>query len=481
MSAERRCIQQPAVEDLKTEFLFMNNDCIYKIFEWLELKDLCAISETCKQLQALSSDYFQLKHYDKLSNGMRIMVINGKIELHPKERYVKSFSRCFDTVIINADLRWSRNIDVTKLTLPRFIRDNCSQYLSTIQFHLMVLHQSFGDSIMKILENVETVVFWTCDLEGTYHHILKHCRNLKYLTIDSNYGNKIDELLLETYPQLEHFQCRYYGRLLMTNNLKVFLKHHPNLKRLTWCFHARIREATFSDKTLDCIDAIVENGKNLEELFLSFDGTYNLTAISEKLKELCNRKQFKRLELDFRFTSPGYEVSKMIIEQGHQLATLNSLYGLHLFDFSEYLSNILPGLTTLKDLRILQLDCVASVKGMAIISLGGLASLEELHIHTLENVIFAQQFICQVEKLKIFSILNCKFNTSRLDLPMLNVKRRELPSGACELVIYVDITTTKIKTGAPVNGDLVHVEYVNFQMEQCNLSNPFIQRTIVNG
>lgn len=481
MSAKCRNVQQPAAEDLKSDFLLMNNDCIYKIFEWLVLDDLCSISETCKQLQALSSDYFQRKYYDKLSRGMRIMVINGKVEFHPKERYVKSFSRCFDTVIVNADLRWSRNINVSKSTLPRVIRENCNQYLNTIQFHLTLLHHSFGDGIMNILENVETVVFWTCDLEGSYHNILKHCRNLKYLTIDGNYGNKIDELLLETYPLLEHFQCRYYGRLLMTNNLKIFLQQHPTLKRLTWCFHARIRETTFTDKTLDCIEAIVKNGKNLEELFLSFDGTYNLITICEKLKELCDRKHFKRLELDFRFTTPGYKVSKMIIDQGHQLTILSSLYGLHLCDFSEYGSNILPTLVTLKNLRILQLDCVASIKGLANISLGELTSLEELHIHTLENVKFAQQFISQVEKLKIISILNCKFKTSKFNLPMLNLERRKLPLGVCELIIYVDITTTKINTDHPVDGDLVHIKYVHFEMDPCNLSNPFIQRLIDSG
>lgn len=478
MSAKRRKIQQPA-EDLKAGFLLMNSDCILKVFEWLELDDLCSVSESCKQLQALSSDYFLRKHNDKLSRGMRIVLINGKIELQPKERYVKSFSHCFDTLIVHADSRWPLNFDVSKLVLPSFIRENCNENLSTIQFHLMVLHQSFGDNIVNILENVETVVFWSCDLEGTYHHMLKHCKNLKYLTIGGDYGNKIDELLLETYPKLEHFQCRYYGRVLMTNNLRIFLRQHPNLKRLAWCFHARIREQTFSDKTLECIETIVENGKKLEELFVSFDGTYNLENISERLEELCNRDHFQRLELDFRFTTLGYKVSQMIIEQGHHLAKLKSLRGLHLCHFTDYANNVLPTLTSFKDLRILQLDCVATIKGMANIPLGGMDSLEELHITTLANIQFIQQFICQLGKLKLISILNCKFNISRLDLPMLNVERRKISFGVCELIIYVDIETKKAKTDDYVNGELVKIEYVDFQMDPCNLSNPFIQRTIV--
>lgn len=326
MNSKRRKLHQPVVEDLNRNFLSMNNDCIDKIFEWLELDDICSISDTCKRLKVLSSDYFQRKHKKKLLPGMSIIALNGKIEVLPNERCVRSFSRCFDNVIVKDDFR--SNLNIEKLSL--FIRENCNENLSSLQFQSMFLNHSIGESIKSVLMNVETLSFSACELEGTYHKILKHCKNLTYLTVVDTYGNKIDQLLLKTYPKLEHFNCRYYGRVLMTTNLKIFLQHHLNLKRLTWCFHARIRETTFSDKTLECIEMIVENGKNIEELFLSFDGTYNLASICDKLKVLCERQHFKRLELDFRFTTLGYNVGEMMIEHGDQLTMLKKLEGLHL-------------------------------------------------------------------------------------------------------------------------------------------------------
>lgn len=478
MSAKRRKLQQPVVKDLNTDFVSMNNDCIYKIFEWLDLDDICSISETCKKLKVLSSDYFQRKYNNKVVNGMRIIAVNGKIELQPNERCVSCFSQCFDTVIVNVNSTLSRNIDVRKLDLPLFIRENCSEYLSTIKFQSMFLYHSIGDSIINILENVENVVFSACNLEGTYHQILKHCRNLKYLTLEESYGNKIDQLLLQKYSKLEHFNCRYYGRVLLTNNLKIFLQQHPNLKQLSWCFHARIRETTFSDKTLECIEMIVENGKNLEELFLSFDGTYNLGSICDSLKVLCDRKHFKRLELDFRFTTLGYKVSEMIMEHGHQLTTLETLLGLHLCDFSDYGIKFLPTLSAMKNLRILQLDSVGSAKRLNNIQLDGFSSLEELYIGMLVDVKFVQKFICEVKSLKIISILRCQFTISRLDVRMLNVERKKLLFGVNEIVIYVDVKELKkISKNEVTDTDLVKIEFVNFDMNACNFSNPFLNRS----
>lgn len=463
MDNKRRKLHHIEVMDKKTSFLSMNSDCIDKIFEWLELNDICSMSETCKQLKILTSDYFQRKYKNKLSRGMHIIAVKGIIELRPNERYVKSFSRCFDSVIVNVDARVCTNINLSKTDLPLFIRENCGEYMSSIRFQTMFLSQTFGNSIMSVLKNVETVVFSDCDIEGTYHQILKYCPNLKYLTVEEMYGNKIEQLLLETFPKLEHFDCVYYGRVSITDNLKIFLRKHQNLKRLTWCFHDRIVESTHSDKTIECIEMMVENVKNLEELFLSFDGKYNLASICDKLKILSDNENFKRLELDFRFTKPGYEVSGVMLEQG-QLTTLKSLLGLHLCDFLCYGNNFLPTLSTLKDLRILQLDSVSSIRRLNNIPLDGLSSLQELHIGTLMDVKFIQKFICQVKNLKIISVLRREFSIAKLDLPMLGIERKKLGLGVQQVVIYVNVESKKIIVYELSYADLVKVKFVDFVM-----------------
>lgn len=473
MDPKRQKLHQSLCDNEKTHFLSMNNDCICKIFEWLHLDDICSLSDTCKRLKILASDYFERKHGDKLLHGISITTINGKIQLQPNEKCVWSFSRCFDVVVLNVTSRSPRDINLIKSNLSAFVRKYCSEYLCSILFQSMFLHNSIGDSIGNVLQNVETVVFTSCDLEGDYHEILKH------LTVGENYGQKIEKLLLETYPKLEHFNCRYYGRILMTNNLKQFLQQHPNLKRLTWCFHARIRETAFSDKTLECIQIIVKNGKKLQELFLSFDGIYNLEAICGKLKTLCDRNHFNRLELDFRYTTLEYKLSKMLIEHGQHLTSLKSLSGLHLYDFSDYGSSFLPTLSTLSNLRILQLDSATSIKRsrLSSISLDGLSCLEQLHIGTLHDVSVAQRFICHVKSLKLVSVFSCKFNISRFDLPMMNLERNRLNVDS-KLTIYLNIDEKKgsTDTGDEVDSN-VKIEFVIFEASQWHSANPFIRMT----
>lgn len=469
MDAKRQKLhhQRSTCNNEEIVFLSMNNDCISNIFEWLHLDDICSISDTCKRLKMLASDYFERRHGDKLLDGMRITTVNGKIELQPNEKCVWSFSRSFNTVVLNASSRIPRDINALKLDLSSFVRTYCSEYLTSIQFQSMFLHQSIGDAIGSVLQNVETVVFINCDLEGDYHEILKHCQNLKYLTIDENYGHKIEKLLLETYPKLKHFSCRYYGRVLLTKNLKLFLMQHPRLTRLTWCFHARIREAAFSDKTLECIQVIVKSGKQLEDLFLSFDGIYNLAGICGELKGLSDRKHFKRLELDFRYTTLEYKLSKMLIEHGKHLTDLTSLLGLHLCDLS-----------TMANLRVLQLDSVASIKRsrLSSIPLDGLSCLEELHIGALLDISVAQKFICEVKSLKLVAIIRCKFAISRFDLPMLSVERRKF-DGHRELIIYLNADERRIVC---IEDDVVKIKFVNFRTSQWNFANPFIRTTIVS-
>lgn len=472
MDAKRQKLSHPTVDDKTTKFLEMNDDCIYKIFEYLDLDAICSMSEMCSRLKYLTTDYFQRKYADKLMHGLRVTTAYGQIQLQPNEQCAWIFSQCFDSVVFNLNHR--RELD--KVDLPAFIRKHCSEYLSSIVFQQMFLYQTLGDSIENVLQNVETVVFSECELEGDYHEILKHCHNLKYLMIDEKYGHKIENLLLETYPKLEQFSCRYYGRLLLTNNLKQFLRQHPNLKQLTWCFHARIREPVLSDETWECVDMIVKNGISLQELFLSFDGLYDLETISEKLKELYDRNHFKRLELEFKFVNDeGYKVTEMMYRRGHHLTKLDSLQGLHLSDFSDFGRYFLDTLCTMENLRILHLDAIVAIKKSILnsVALKGLSSLEELHVDTLYNTNLVQNFVCQVKSLKVVSIVNCECSYSRLEIPKLNLERKKL--GGCKLIIYLKFNPRKSRMNSSCDDDLVKMELVNFQENMWNFNNPFIR------
>lgn len=49
-------------ETFETEFMSLDDDCIFEIFDRLSFKDLCTISQTCKHLQNLAGKHFQQKN-----------------------------------------------------------------------------------------------------------------------------------------------------------------------------------------------------------------------------------------------------------------------------------------------------------------------------------------------------------------------------------------------------------------------------------
>lgn len=55
----------------ESEFFMLNVDCIYLIFDRLNLSDLCAISKTCTYIQKLAKTYFKSKYANYVINIRR--------------------------------------------------------------------------------------------------------------------------------------------------------------------------------------------------------------------------------------------------------------------------------------------------------------------------------------------------------------------------------------------------------------------------
>lgn len=56
----------PCVEEINN-FSSLIDDCVFEIFNWLSLDDLCSISETCTKFKTLACQQFMRKYPEKVN------------------------------------------------------------------------------------------------------------------------------------------------------------------------------------------------------------------------------------------------------------------------------------------------------------------------------------------------------------------------------------------------------------------------------
>lgn len=96
-------------------------------------------------------------------------------------------------------------------------------------------------------------------------------------------------------------------------SLQIFLQQNSHLKRFNWHFNSTVDETDIAE----CIQIIIENALNLENLFLKFFGCFPLESIYDNLVTLCKRKNLKSLKL---------VINRQILEKNvNKLTILGSL------------------------------------------------------------------------------------------------------------------------------------------------------------
>lgn len=436
------------------QLMSLNEDCFYQIFKWLPLNDLCVLSKTCSRLQQLTGDYFQRKYPSKWVNITN--ATSDGIVLSPNKNYVHCFSRFIQNLSIDF-LRKDHDV------LATFLQSNCNNSPKKVQFKCTYLPDTFADKIKTILENAETIAFRNCLVDNG--RLMDRCENLKNLFVVENLLNdqyeQVEEILVGKYPKLEHFHCRYAGYPDM-DKLKAFFKNNK-VKSLTWYFFRRHWNSIH-----ECIETIVTYGVDLEELFISIEGqNYNFTEICEKLQQLDDRESFKRLELQFI----GEEVERKLLSQGSAMASIKSLVGLHFCAFRNF-QNIIPFIKENTNLKVLQLKKDSEVDEVTFplphLSMYSLPNLEQLHLIGLsKNFNYIHAYVLKSPKLKTVVVKDCAF--TEFHLFMLNVGRKEQPF-ACDTTIY----TEQYNIFTDFSRDLVNIKRVNFEIDEFNLTDPFI-------
>ncbi|XP_055321367.1 uncharacterized protein LOC129577800 [Sitodiplosis mosellana] len=194
-------LHQPWTVESVLELLKLDIDCLEELFEWLSQADLLLLRKTCKRLKG-SVDHYIKTNWPKFAE------------------FQICDARSFDMF---------RRMDITTIKLIKnlvvVVRKN-DQY----QF----------EDIKTALNNVERIAIVKCEISCDFYEVfLKHCKNLKCLTVDVS-GQDIligssNDWLLREYQTLEHII--FNERNLMRSpseieKLKTFFRLNTNVQSI---------------------------------------------------------------------------------------------------------------------------------------------------------------------------------------------------------------------------------------------------------
>lgn len=450
----------------------LNDDCIFEVFERLSLDDLCKIGQTCKKLYGLADNHF-LRKYKGLIQEDTVTILNNNngvpgFYLTNHNRYQSRFGRFVKSV------RFMFGDNELNGDVLQFMRNNCCKNLKEISFMGANWCKVFTDGIKEFIQNVDSfsvLITPRCKMSEVHlNDILKHMKRLKYIKVDHTRNVKLSAIKC---PKLQGFEYRVDEPII--DDLKAFFKQNRTIKRFTFEFRTQSNSMDKIKQILRMVNETI----NIEELFVLFyaNRLIDFTLIRDELKELDERKNFKRLEVLGR--SP-------YMTNLFELATLKTFTGFHYYTayyIHDWNSDLLA-FNSFVNLTILQIfGKMESIFTEALLL--NLKSLSELHYlqyaskdeePKMETVI--TPFVRYSKKLAKIYLFSLDVDTY-LNIEILNAERKMLLNAA-KLTIYSDFPRTKVSP-AVLERECVIIKEVSSQILYCeaNLSNPLIDQKMI--
>lgn len=426
----------------KAAIFRLNDDCFDAIFQWLFAEEFPALSKTCVRLHNLVKIYFARiypqKRIEMQRSSYRIAIqkYDGLQEIIPNITFHGTHRQ--------RRLNWhaQRLIDDFDL-IDYYARSDCHQSPKFLRFENMALVRKEIKPLENALKNVETIEFKNCEPDYPYDNILRHCDNLKSLSVRlCSFQWNEWVWLMRRYPKLESFEMQSNIDVFHTE-LHKFFKNNPQLKRVSW----RLRFGTQLSMMLNVMQSAIE----MEELFLTIGDACEFRPIYGNLLNLSQSKAFKRLSLEFC----SAEAKDIFIDNLNNLACIDKLYALHLsnIDIDKDLPNNIDVLANLKELHLSNFpNSEHFARAIAMVT----PSLELLVVRnswyfTPSVVGFIQPFIEYLPQLKKIVLAHNVWATINQRLAELNSLRQKL-NEASTVFIWLKTPNNELKEKPKIVG-----------------------------
>lgn len=268
-------------------------DCFEAVADYLSVKDLHALGQTCKRFQKMAGYVFKETYpairVKCLIDG--IYINDGAVQLNGFCDYIQDLT-----------------IETGNMDCFRFIKSNSFSSIKRIRISEIYLTKKRIACIKHILDKSEIVEVRECEMAGEFHaKFLQFCTSMKHLAVRPKDGagydsdDEIDfdgpgivigdnnDWMLRQYPMLEKFELTKTGCFSGTPRPEfgTFLERNPNIRALAtsadwhWSDAADLKLDVFA---IDCND-------DLESSLVSgiLD---NLVKMNEKGENFFERLHF---------------------------------------------------------------------------------------------------------------------------------------------------------------------------------------------
>lgn len=208
--------------------LHLNDDCFYKIYEFLSKDDWCSLRGTCTRFRTISDYLFErkCKSFDfVIGNGLPFdtSVINAK-------HLIRSFGHFLTELTIS--LHYFHYDNDTSQLVP-FVHRYCHS-LKSLELNLVDLHTVTIIHCRQLFSNLHRLVIRYWDNEESFNCCLLQCVSLKELEIHG-IRNITGKCLARRYEYLESFtmeECKSISSVFV----EQFLAKNRQLTKVNiWC------------------------------------------------------------------------------------------------------------------------------------------------------------------------------------------------------------------------------------------------------
>lgn len=372
----------------------LNIDCFRELFEFLPLKEICSLRQTCKNLKEITDHCIDLD-YPAVKLG------HGQIEISDKSS------------------------DQLNLIEP-----NDFKFIKRVQISMKKLKKSKIPNFQSILHHVEMVELNVSKTDCDFHtNFMKFCANIKSLRIYNIRSKSIikggeSKWLNHHYPTLEHIFLNdlhmkiYCGKEI--SGLKKFFQLNPNIRVFSTTFNFLWMNRNWLKKSNISFERL--------ELEVNYLLERNAENVCGLVSELYKKGFYKRLHF-YGTIIHDEDMNRIILLP--ELEKMNIRYS----DTSQ--EGIPSSLISLKELSFMDQYDFRDLNTLA----SNLVNVDRIHISktTIDGILPFVRRSSKLMKIRVNCLSGVNetyFKDGAIDVQALNNERIQLPA-ACILTIYV--------------------------------------------
>lgn len=235
----RSRVKKPAV----IEMLNMNDDCLFTVFEFMDIKSLCQLANVCQRFKAIAEQIF-VRYNKDFNHTNKEFIPEGKSRSNPLFRRILCKFGHLIKKIDDKNFCDDGKIDINA------IAKCCSHSLCELKLHDITIN---CDAVKSLFINLERITLIDCDFVGDDEDIFAMCNKLKGIRLKSDVP---PDIIIRKIKQLEKLalSCNMYESF----KFYYMISLNPQLRAIQF-------NAFASDEN---ISAVVQHTKNLRTLVL---------------------------------------------------------------------------------------------------------------------------------------------------------------------------------------------------------------------